>query len=321
MLPFTPMNAARAPRVWCAAALALLPAVARAHPGLAPRPHDLWSAWSIEPTILAGLALCTWAYARGVRALWRRAGRGRGIAPWRAGCFAAGLLALAAALVSPVDALGEVLFSAHMVQHLLLMMVAAPLLVLGDAVTAALWALPAVARRAVGRAWRRSRALGPLRVAWDAARRPLPAWLLHVGTLWAWHAPAPYESAVGHPAVHVAEHATFLVTSVLFWLALADPRPRRRLGFGAAVAYLFAAGLQGTALGALIAVATRPWYSVYLATTAPWGLTPLEDQQLAGLLMWIPAGLVYVVALGVELVLVLRERGTPHQAPALRPVT
>jgi putative membrane protein len=84
-----------------------------------------------------------------------------------------------------------------------------------------------------------------------------------------------------------------VTSSLLFWVALADPRPRRRLGFGGAVAYLFTAGLQGTALGALITVATRPWYSVHLATTAPWGLTPLEDQQLAGLLMWVPMGFVY----------------------------
>ena len=118
-----------------------------------------------------------------------------------------------------------------------------------------------------------------------------------------------------HEWVHALEHATFLVTALLFWIALADRRPRRRLGFGGAIVYLFTAGLQGTALGALIAVATRPWYEVYLATTGPWGLTPLEDQQLAGLLMWIPSGMVYLVALGAELALALRERAP---APRLR---
>jgi putative membrane protein len=297
-------------------AVLTVPAVARAHPGVPPRPHDLWHAWSAEPAVVLGLAVAAWVYARGVRALWRRAGRGRGVATWRVACQAAGLLAVAAALLSPLDALGEALFSAHMAQHLVLMMVAAPLLVLGDLVTAALWALPRSARAAAGRAWRRARTL---RAAWGAARRPAAAWLLHVGTLWAWHARGPYESAVRHTGVHVLEHASFLVTALLFWLALADPRPRRRLGFGGAVAYLFAAGLQGTALGALITVATRPWYSVHLATTGPWGLTPLEDQQLAGLLMWIPAGLVYLVALGVELVLALREREAGPRIAALNP--
>ena len=133
--------------------------LAHAHPGLPPEPHDLPAAWSWEPTVLLGLALGAWAYRRGVRSLWRRAGRGRGLARRRVVAFAGGMLALFLALVSPLDALGAALFSAHMVQHLLLVLVAAPLLVLGMPQTPLLWALDQPGRRRLGRRWRRSPAL------------------------------------------------------------------------------------------------------------------------------------------------------------------
>jgi cytochrome c oxidase assembly factor CtaG len=184
-----------------------------------------------------------------------------------------------------------------MVQHLLLMVVAAPLLVLGEPLTATLWALPADRRRAVGRWWRQAGTARAARRAWGGLRQPLVVWLLAVAALWAWHAPRLYERALRHPGVHVLEHALFFLSSLLFWWVLADRRARRRLGFGPAVLYLFAAGLQSTALGALITLARRPWYPSHYDTTRAWGLTPLEDQQLAGLIMWVPAGLVYLVAL------------------------
>ncbi|MFL5577403.1 MAG: cytochrome c oxidase assembly protein [Gemmatimonadaceae bacterium] len=302
----------RARRLGGAAALvAVVPAAARAHVGAPPQPHDLWTAWSAEPAVLGGLAVAAWLYARGVRALWRRAGRGRGIAPWRAGCYAGGLATLALALLSPVDRVSAALFSVHMVQHLLLTMVAAPLVVLGEPLAATLWALPAGARRAVGRWWTRAPAARVARAAWRGAREPLVAWLLAVGALWAWHAPRLYESALRHRGVHALEHGAFFLTSLLFWWVLADRRARRRLGFGPAVLYLFAAGLQCTVLGALIALARRPWYLSHYDTTRPWGLTPLEDQQLAGLIMWVPAGLVYVGALVALFAAALRGREEP----------
>jgi putative membrane protein len=305
------------------ATLAFVPRIVGAHPGRAPEPHDVWRAWSWEPTVVGGLALAAWLYARGVRALWQRAGRGRGIAPWRARCYAAGLLAVVIALVSPVDAMGEALFSMHMVQHLVLMMVAAPLLLLGEPLTATLWAIPRAMRRTVGRGWRRVPGLHAL---WRIASMPLVAWSLHAATLWGWHARGPYESAVRHAGVHALEHAMFLGTALLFWLPLADRRTRRHLGFGVAVLYLFTATLQSTALGALITTAARPWYTVHSATTRPWGLSPMEDQQLAGLIMWMPASVVYLVALAAELTLVLRS-STPGRwrtrrvvrAPAISP--
>ena len=106
-----------------------------------------------------------------------------------------------------------------------------------------------------------------------------------------------YESALRRPAVHALEHASFFLPALLFWWLLADRRSRRRMGFGASVLFLFTAALQSTVLGALITMAQRPWYLAYYDTTRAWGLTPLEDQQLAGLVMWVPAGFVYLAAL------------------------
>jgi putative membrane protein len=254
------------------------------------------------PTHMLALLIAGAVYALGIFRLWRRAGRGRGIAFPRVACFAAGLIAIAIALFSPLDAMSEELFSAHMVQHLLLVIVAAPLLVLGEPQYVMLWVPRVDARRSVARWWRRNDAL---RAAWSAVSRPSIAWLLHVGALWTWHAPRLYDAALRDGRIHVFEHLTFLLTALLFWWVALD---RHRLRVGVATFYLFAAGLQGTLLGALLTIARHPWYVAHYTTTQSWGLTPMEDQQLAGLIMWIPAGLVYLVALIPRLVEALSER-------------
>jgi len=292
----------------CVLALSAVPRAAWAHVGRAPEPHDLWTAWTFAPTVIVGLAGASWLYARGVRALWHAAGTGRGITAWRVACFASGIATLAIALLSPIDGVATALFAVHMIQHMLLVVVAPPLLVLGDPALASIWALRIGARRGVGGWWRAQRVLPAL---WDTLRRPLVAFSLHVAALWLWHLPALYDAALRNESVHVAEHVSFLATALLFWYPIADARPRQRFGVGVATLYLFAAGLQCTMLGALITMARHPWYFGHYATTAAWGLTPLEDQQLAGLVMWIPAGFVYLAALIPTVLPVLRgERGT-----------
>jgi putative membrane protein len=271
----------------------LLPAVAWAHPGRAPEPHDVWRAWTFAPAVLLGLVLSGWLYWRGLRALWRRAGPGRVVGRWRASAFAASLAALFVALVSPIDAVGTALFAVHMVQHLLLIMVAAPLMVLGDPLLVMLWAMPLRTRRAAGRWWNGARVL---RGGWRVLRLVPVAWALHVIALWLWHVPALYELAMRRESVHVAEHMTFFLTALLFWWLPLEPHGRR-MSAAAAVLYLFAAALQSTILGAAITFARRPWYPSHFGTTSAWGLNPLEDQQLAGLLMWIPAGTIYLIVL------------------------
>jgi cytochrome c oxidase assembly factor CtaG len=271
----------------------LLPHVAWAHPGGALAPHDLWHTWTLAPAVTLGLTFGAASYWMGIHAIWNRAGHGRVVPRWRAAAFAGALVALVVALISPVDQLGSALFSAHMLQHLLLMMVAAPLMALAEPLLVMLWALPLRGRRAIGRAWLRARGV---RTLWGALSVPSVAWLLHIGTLWVWHLPTLYERALRDERVHVLEHASFFVTALLFWWLLVRPHGHR-MRMGAAVAYLFGAALQSTILGALITMSRRPWYPSHFGTTQPWGLTPLEDQQLAGLLMWIPAGVVYLIPL------------------------
>ena len=287
-----PLRCPRRARLVCLA-LAAPSRVVWAHAGRAPEPHDLWSSWTFAPAVIVGLALGTWWYARGVRRLWHAASPGRGIAYWRVGCFAGGMLALALALLSPIDAVATALFAVHMTQHMLLVVVAAPLLVAGDPGLATLWALDVPARRRITAWWRGARALPAI---WHALRLPLVAWTLHVATLWLWHLPTLYGAALRDERIHVAEHAAFFLTALVFWYPILE-RGRSRFRFGVVVLYLFAAGLQCTVLGAALTFARHPWYIGHYATTAAWGLTPLEDQQLAGLIMWIPASLAYLVAL------------------------
>jgi putative membrane protein len=272
------------------ALLALLASgTAHAHDG-----HVHWldagSTWTWDPWVTLPLAVSGGLYLCGVARLWRRAGIGRGVRAWQAGCFALGWVLLVLALVAPLHWLGGRLFVAHMVEHEILMTAAAPLLVLSRPV-AMLWALPTAARRSLG-------GLGQAPAVsrwWARVTNPLVATLLHGGALWAWHAPALYQAALADPWIHWLQHLCFFGTALLFWRALLQGRERER-AYGAAVFYLFATSLHTGFLGVLLAFARRPIYPAQTAGAAEWGLTPLEDQQLAGLFMWIPAGLVYAGA-------------------------
>jgi putative membrane protein len=258
-----------------------------AHPGQPPAPHDLWSAWNLHPVLLAGLLLAAWAYRRG-----RTGGPRRPVDTWRARCFAVALVAIGLALLSPLDALSSALASAHMVQHLLLILVAAPLLALSAPSSAILRGSPLAVRRASGR-WRRR--LGLTHGNLGVLRHPAAVWLLQVGVLWFWHAAAPYDAALGSEPLHLLEHASFLVTAVLFWHVVIGVRGAARVSNGLGVLLVFAMAMQSVFLSVLLTFARTPWYSGYAATTAPWGLDPLTDQQLAGVIMWIPAGGIYLV--------------------------
>lgn len=284
------------------------------HAGLPPAPHDVWAAWNLDPVLLVGAALLAVLYHRGSGARSSLVGAHS----WGRKAMSAGALAtLGVALVSPLDAMAGALASAHMVQHVLLLLVAAPLLALAAPSGVLVAGSPPAVRRASLR-WRRRLGLthGKLRLL----REPVSLWLLHTGTIWFWHAAGPYEAAVEHHGVHVVEHVSFLVTAVLFWHAVAGARARRSAE-GIGILLVFAMALQGVFLSLLLTFAPSPWYSSYEATTSPWGLTPLADQQLAGVIMWIPAGLVYLGA-GIALLvawLQAAERAgeTGPTAPAL----
>ncbi len=273
------------------AALALLPTHAiRAHDGAPLAPHDLWRAWNFEPLTLLSLALMAVVYTRGVAMLWQRAGRGRGVTGRRVAAFVAGWLTLAVALVSPLDALSGVLFSAHMVQHLLLMVVAPPLLVYGMPPFVAAWAVPRSRRRPLagwwhGQVW--------LRENWRWISAPAAVWALHGASLWLWHTPRLYEFALRNEPVHFLEHVCFFGTALLFWWTLIRRSGRSRLSYGAAVLFVFTTMLHSGLLGALITFAPLHLYPHY-STTSAWGLTYLQDQQLAGIIMWFPVGVIYL---------------------------
>ena len=252
--------------------LLIAPAAAQAHDGAA---H-----WSAEPWVVAPLVLAVTLYGRGVHRLWRQAGRGRGISRGQVGCFVAGTLSLVTALMSPLDSLGGRYFSAHMVQHEILMLVTAPLMVLARPLAAWAWAFRPDQRRRIGPA---------LRARWWAATwsfltDPLVAWALHALALWLWHVPALFDAALDHEGVHALQHASFLATALLFWWAVLGPRSRAASGY--ALALLFTTMLHTSALGALLTLAASPWYPRY----------SLADQQLGGLVMWVPGATAYVAA-------------------------
>jgi cytochrome c oxidase assembly factor CtaG len=283
-----------------------------AHTGQPLAPHDLWGAWNLDPVLLLGFPLAAWAYREG----WATGSR-REVDTVRARCFAGALLALGIALVSPLDAVAGSLASAHMIQHVLLLLVAAPLLALSAPLGTLLRGSPLVARRAAGR-WRRRLRL--TRANLRPLRHPATVWLLHVGTLWFWHAAVPYDAALRSPALHIVEHATFLGTAWLFWRMVIGPRNPDRVPNGLGVLLVFTMAMQSVFLSVLLTFARAPWYGGYAATTAPWGLAPLADQQLAGVIMWVPAGGIYVAAgLALMVAWVRATEGEPEARPRRSP--
>jgi len=285
--------------------IAGLPALSMLHPEGLVAPGSVLTSWNPDPWILAVILVLSGTYVTGVRRLWRRAGRGRGLRRWHVGAYLAGMWTLVLALISPIDAMGETLFSVHMVQHMLLMVVAAPLLILGQPIIAFLWALPTVPRKGLS-SW--SLRATPLRRGWSFVSHPFTVLLLHVGALWVWHIPTFYQAALQSPLLHTLEHASYLLTAMLFWWVLTrGARLGRWPGYGAGMLYVFGAALQSGALGALLLFARAPWYPAHAAGADLWGLDLLVDQQLAGALMWVPAGLVYTAAILLLFVAWLRK--------------
>jgi putative membrane protein len=200
--------------------------------------------------------------------------------------FLSGWVVLVISLLSPIATWSEVLFSVHMTQHELLMLVAAPLLTLGRPLVPMMWALPARWRHR----FKGGAGLSPL---WARLTAPAMVFVLHAAALWIWHMPPLYEAAVLDDRIHALQHIMFTGTACLFWWGLTRGR-YGRLGYGAAVFYVFATAMHSGGLGALITFASAPIYPLY-AHRAGHGIDPLVDQQLAGLIMWIPAGVVLTV--------------------------
>jgi putative membrane protein len=252
--------------------------------------------WTFEPITLGMMTFGVAAYALGVRAAWRQGGVGASVGPWQVAAFTCGILTLVVALISPLVWLAKALFSAHMTQHEILMLVAAPLLVFGQPLLAMFWAVPARWRLPIARTVR-----GPVaRSAWRWLTSPVTVFLLHGGVLWLWHMPLLFEWALHSEGVHAIQHSTFIGTAALFWWSMAHGR-YGRAGYGVGVLFVFLTALHSALLGALLTVAPSTWYRSYETAAAMRRVDALADQQLAGLVMWVPSGVIFVV-IGLALV-------------------
>ncbi|MET9066438.1 cytochrome c oxidase assembly protein [Streptosporangium sandarakinum] len=244
---------------------------------------------------LGGLRVFSGPRLRSARAGARRLGT------VRAACFAGGLLAMAVALLPPLDHAADERLFAHMAQHMVLVVVAAPLLAAGAPGLVVPLTLPPRWRHGLASVRHAARNLPLLRLLY----LPVTAWLLHTVVLWFWHLPVPYDLALAVEPVHVIEHLCFLGAAWLLWWHLLTPG-RHRIGGPVALFYLFVTMLPAAALGAVLTLARAPLYPLQAAEAAGIGVDPLTDQQLAGLVMWVPADLGYFA---VMIALFLRWMG------------
>ena len=282
-------------------ALLGVPAAAWAHAG---HHHAEATGWTLDASVTAPLAITVFLYAAGFTRRWRRSRIGRSRMPREAALFTAGWLVLATALVSPLHEAGERSFAAHMIEHELIMLIAALLLATSSAGPTLLWGLPSSARQGFSRFVHLS-AVGR---SWAALSSPWIATALQAVALWLWHAPALFDMALAREGWHVAQHLSFLLTALLFWWAIARADADGRVGV--ATFCLLITACVGAALGALMALSSSPWYAVYAGMgMTPYGLTPEQDQQMAGLIMWIPGGVVHMGAAFVILYRWLQGQG------------
>jgi len=255
--------------------------------GLLPMPGTLWNwnNWTWDLPITISLAMFLLVYSAGAV---RRGDASR--LSVRHFAFLAGWLSLAFGLVSPLHRMGDVLFSAHMLQHEILILISAPLIAASHPAVTLLYVFPQNYRRAIGSLISKIERVPALALVMT----PLGAFLLHAVALWSWHIPYLYEATLSSDAVHAAQHVSFFLSGLVFWSALYGAG-RSTMSYGAGVIYVFGTAIHCGALGALLTFSTVLWYPIYADRTELWHLTPLQDQQLGGLLMWVPSGVVFIV--------------------------
>ncbi len=261
-----------------------------------------WEFWPQIVLLLAGSGL---VYGLGWFRL-RRRGFTQLAHGGRLTAFLLGLFFLALAMLSAIEVLQDLLFSAHMVQHLFIAMVGPPLLLLGNPFPIMLWGLPAGLRRALGR---HLTPQAPFRRAVRRLTPPWPAWGLFVGSQWLWHVPAAYDAALRSEIVHILEHVIFFGTALLFWWHVVHlpPRWHGRLGYGLRLGYTLAALGPNEALGVTLSFLQEPVYTHYTTVARPFPITVLEDQMLGGAIMWVAGGMMYVIAAVALLAMRLSE--------------
>ena len=255
-----------------------------------------WRDWNWDPAVLAALVLSIAGYVWAARRFPPRR--------WQAIYFCGGMLSLAAALLSPIDFGSEYLFTIHMVQHMLLLLVAAPLFALAvpPALLGRLYGIPPAAR--------------VLRAVWS----PVPALVLFNGILVVWHIPFAYDATLAVRWVHVLEHLSFLAAGVVFWGVIVSPVPKLvRASWGLRLALVVAADLVNFLVGFSLAFAGHPFYRHYVDAPRLWGLSPLDDLRLGGGVMWVMGQMMYAIPLLLLLSVFLRREDTrrPHPNAAI----
>ncbi len=264
---------------------------------------EVLGAWTWEPTALITVAVAVVLYTVGMA---RSAGRSRLFPLWRRLSFYSGVSIVFLALISPIDALTDHLFFMHMVQHMMLTMAAAPLIMLGIPIVPMMRGLPRSFRRGV---------VGP--IARNRAVRRVFSWLLmgrvafvaFFGAMWLWHIPFFYNLALTNELVHIVEHATFMLTAVLYWGAVIDQVPfRARMSHGARILYLLGSGTPSGTLGAFLTYSPSVWYSFYeQGSTRLWGFTAILDQNMSGLIMWGHSWMMFIGAAAVVFFIMMSE--------------
>jgi cytochrome c oxidase assembly factor CtaG len=262
--------------------------------------HGSATSWTFDPWVVVPLAAFGLLYGVGAIRLASRSRRParlqlRGLMGW------VGLLTLAGALISPLHWLGEHLFTFHMIEHEIVMAISAPLIVLARPVAVLLWGLPQSLRHVVGSVIR-----SPLvRRPWNWSTDATTATFIHGAAIWAWHVPVLFDAAVTNQLLHRTQHLSFFAAAILFWWAIFWKSEH-----GAAAGHLFVTMVHTSVLGALMALAPRVLFLAQTQAAMDWGLSPLEDQQLAGMVMWVPAGTIYAAATMMMLALWIRSAST-----------
>lgn len=248
--------------------------------------HASAATWTFDAWIVSPIILSAVLAGAGFLRLRRRSGKSREMTK-SALAFYSGLLVLVVALVSPIHFMGEHLFTFHMIEHELVMAVAAPLIVLARPVGFVLWSVPRRVRHLIAAGMTAE----PVRASWNLLAGGAVATTLHGAAIWVWHAPDIFDATVTDVTLHRLQHLSFFLTAILFWWSVLW-----RSGKGMAAWHLFVTMMHTSILGALIALAPRVFYVSQTEAAPAWGLTPFEDQQLAGLLMWVPGGIIYAGA-------------------------
>jgi cytochrome c oxidase assembly factor CtaG len=272
----------------------------------------IFAEWSPPFGVTLSIILVSAIYIGGWRAI--RKTRPRYFSGWRLVCFLCGMLVLWLAIASPIDGFADVLLSAHMVQHFLLMSAVPPLVLLGAPVVPMLRGLPR---------WTVRKIIGPIiALRWvrkfgDFLTAPVPAWLLFNLVFLAWHLPKAYDFALRHEDVHEFEHVCFLATALLFWYVVLHPWPSApRANSWMVLLYLLSADIVNTALSAFLAFCNRPIYQFYIATPNPFHISALADQIAAGVIMWVLNSTVFLVP---AMLLTLQLAGSGPRRPRENP--